>query len=96
MANDNKKAVPRESADGEAEKYLALQMSLKDKSRFSNILLTVLTMGFVFVFAALFWILPKRDFSPEENRALAGTPTFTLDNLMSGGLTEEVSDYMAD
>ena len=100
MANDNKKAVPRESADGEAEKYLALQMSLKDKSRFSNILLTVLTMGFVFVFAALFWILPKRDFSPEENRALAESlglkqaPTLVCGDAKFAGVAG-VKDFLA-
>ena len=67
MANDTDKSKII-SADGEAKKYFDLQMSLKGSSRFANILLTFLTMGFVFVFAALFWILPDRDFSPEENR----------------------------
>ena len=95
MANDTDKSKII-SADGEAKKYFDLQMSLKGSSRFANILLTFLTMGFVFVFAALFWILPDRDFSPEENRSLAKAPEMTVENLFSGNLTEEFSDYMAD
>lgn len=86
----------RVSADGYAAECLKLQMNLKNESKFSNILLIILTMGFVFTFAILFWAMPDRDFSPEENRKLEQLPEISIDNLMSGDLTEEFTDYMAD
>lgn len=86
----------RKDADTEAAEYMALQMSLSKESKFSNILLCVFTLGFIYIFAALFWILPDNDFSAEENRSLQTAPEVSFENLFSGNLTEEFSDYMAD
>ncbi len=86
----------RISADDVAAEYLQLQMSLKDKSRGTNLLLIILTMGFIFTFAVLFWALPDSDFSAEENRSLTGMPEMSFENLLSGNLTDEFTDYMAD
>lgn len=93
MAENVKK---RKDADTEAAEYMDLQMSLSKDSKFSNILLIILTLGFIFAFAILFWVLPDNDFSAEENRSLQTAPAMTFDNLFSGNLTDEFSDYMAD
>ena len=73
----------RKDADTEAAEYLQLQMSLSKESKFSNILLCVLTLGFIYIFAALFWILPDNDFSAEENRSLQTAPEVSFENLFS-------------
>lgn len=86
----------RKDADAEAAEYMQLQMSVSKKSKLSNILLCVLTLGFVYAFAVMFWAFPDKDFSPEENRALKTAPEMSFENLFSGNLTGEFSDYMAD
>jgi len=43
------------TADDYAAECLELQLSKSRESRFENILVTVLTMGFVLLFAVLFW-----------------------------------------
>lgn len=84
------------TADGEAAKYLQLQMHLKKESRGTDLLLILLTLGFIYVMAVLFWVLPDSDFSPQENRKLAAAPELSAENFFSGNLTEQVSGYMAD
>ena len=86
----------RKDADTEAAEYLNLQLSLSKESKIPNIILCVLTLGFIFAFAILFWVLPDNDFSAEENRSLQKAPEMTFENLFSGNLTDEFSDYMAD
>lgn len=97
--NNNVNITPKKkrvNADDTAAEYLQLQMSLKDKSRGANLLLIILTMGFILTFAVLFWALPDKDFSAEENRSLATLPEISFENLLSGNLTDEFTDYMAD
>lgn len=96
MTENNKPKKRHPSADEEAARYLNLQLSLKRGSKASNLLLIILTMGFVFAFAVLFWALPDKSFSADENRSLAEMPELSVNNLVSGNLTEEFSDYMAD
>ena len=88
--------IKRKDADTEAAEYMELQMKLSDKSKASNIVLIILTLGFIFAFAILFWVMPDNDFSAEENRTLQKAPEMTFENLFSGNLTDEFSDYMAD
>ena len=71
-------------------------MHLKKESRGADVLLILLTLGFIYVMAILFWVLPDADFSAQENRVLASAPEISAENFFSGGLTEQVSDYMAD
>lgn len=97
--NNNVNITPKKkrvNADDTTAEYLQLQMSLKDKSRGANLLLIILTMGFILTFAVLFWALPDKDFSAEENRSLATLPEISFENLLSGNLTDEFTDYMAD
>ncbi|MBQ4066500.1 MAG: hypothetical protein IJD22_02530 [Clostridia bacterium] len=84
------------SADEVAEEYLELEMSLGPKSRFENILLTVLTLAFVFIFAILFWIIPDKTFSEEENAPLSTFPEFTVEGFIHGDFNAEFGTYMAD
>lgn len=86
----------KKDADTEAAEYMELQLSLSKSSKISNLLITVLTLGFIFTFAVLFWVLPDQSFSAEENRSLQAMPEVSFENLFSGNLTKEVSDYMAD
>ena len=86
----------RVTADGEAARYLAIQMENKQRSRGADILLILLTLGFIYVMAILFWVLPDADFSPAENRSLKTAPVVSAETFFSGQLTAEVSDYMAD
>ena len=101
MEENKLEAVPapkkkRIDGDSEAERLLALQMSLKNESKISNWLCAILTMGFIFGFALLLWIMPDKDFSAEENRTLATFPEFTSESFFSGKFGEEFGDYMAD
>ena len=42
---------------------LELQKSISSKSKFNDILLTVLSLLIIFGFAAAMWIVPDKDFS---------------------------------
>ena len=84
------------SADEVSAEYMELQLSRSKESRFENWLVTILTLGFIFSFAILFWVLPDKEKSVDENRVLATFPEFTLDGFLHGGFTEEVGTYMAD
>jgi hypothetical protein len=52
--------------------------------------------GFIGVFCALLFVLPKNDFSERENRYLADAPTFSFATLMSGEFTSKVETYVSD
>lgn len=59
--------------------------------------LTVALFLFVtFGLAALFWVLPDRAFSREENRSLQTSPALSLENLASGKLLQDVNAYFSD
>ena len=83
-------------ADEEQKRLLDLQRQNKDKNRALNIALTAAFFAFIYVFAILFWVLPDRDVSYEENRGLASAPEFSMDSLASGKYTADFAVYMAD
>ena len=64
------------SADEVSAEYMELQLSRSKESRFENWLVTILTLGFIFSFAILFWVLPDKEKSVDENRVLATFPEF--------------------
>ncbi|MBQ8915013.1 MAG: hypothetical protein IJ046_02410, partial [Clostridia bacterium] len=84
------------TADDVAAEYLELQLSKSRESRFENILTTVLMLGFVFILAIAFWIVPDRDFSEEENTTLQTFPEFELEGFLHGDFTADFATYMAD
>lgn len=84
------------NADDFAAECMEMQLSKSRESRFENVLVSVLTMGFVFLFAVMFWIAPDSDFSEEENRNLQTFPEFTPDSFLDGDFTSDFATYMAD
>lgn len=46
--------------------------------------------------AVAFWIIPDKDFSEQENRALQTLPRFDTEKLLSGELSGAYNDYFAD
>lgn len=57
---------------------------------------TLVLCGVLLLGAVLFFVLPDRDFSPEENRSLAQRPTLTPDSLFSGTFASDMNRYYAD
>lgn len=106
MTNETKKKF--KSADDVAQEYLELQLSMKKESRFSNILLIVLTLGFIYALSVLFWVMPDKDFSPTENTTLSTFPEFSSDSFFhlseeynrekdpTPTFQDEFAEYMAD
>ena len=47
-------------------------------------------------FGIAFWILPDKDFSPEENRVLQTLPTVRADKWLDGTLSAEFTEYCSD
>ncbi len=83
-------------ADVEQRRYFEIEKKYQKSNRALNVVLTVAFFAFIYVFALLFWILPDRSFSPEENRALTTLPEFSFKALADGSYTAEFADYMAD
>ena len=83
-------------ADEEQRRYFAIEEKYQKPNRALNIALTCAFFAFIYVFAILFWILPDKDVSVEENRSLASAPEFSFKNLADGTYTAEFATYMAD
>lgn len=61
-----------------------------------QILTLVLSLGFLAVFAALFWILPDADESTVERRHLAKSPALSLSSVADGSFMSGFEKYMLD
>ena len=83
-------------ADEEQRRYLEIEKKYAKENRALNITLTAAFFAFIYIFAVLFWILPDRDVSKDENRPLASAPKFTLEALVDGEYTSDFATYMAD
>lgn len=92
--NKNKSSLV--NADAEQAQLLALESRLAPVSKGSNLAVVIIFFAFIFIFAALFWALPDKEASAEENRSLQSFPTFTREKLIDGTFTEEFGEYMAD
>ena len=96
----------------EQDKLLLIQQKCAKKSRSCDIVTLILTLGLIVVFTLLFWILPDKNFSEQENRVLQQLPKIQsnfsgsfmerltegkfLDRLVNGKYTAEIADYYAD
>lgn len=60
------------------------------KNKLIKFLPAAVFLVFTFAFCILFFVLPKKDFSEMEKRYLAGTPDFSVENLLSGELVKEI------
>lgn len=60
-----------------------------------DVIITVLTAGFLLSFGVLFLVLPKTETqSEEENRILASAPAFS--NVLKSGFKEDFASFLAD
>ena len=66
---------------------------MKHRHSITTVVIFVLLLGSV---AIAFWLLPDRNFSTRENRALQTLPRFDADKLFSGELSRAYNDYYAD
>lgn len=57
---------------------------------------TILFLGILFLCGILFWILPDREKSEQENRMLQGMPEWTLKRFFDGDFNSEMNAYYAD
>ncbi len=63
---------------------------------FADKFLCIIFCVFILAFSALFFVLPDKIESSEENRMLAGVPSFSLEALANGKYTSDVAKYYAD
>ena len=61
-----------------------------------NTAVIALFLAVLFGFGIAFWILPDKDFSPEENRVLQTLPTVKADKWLDGTLSAEFTEYCSD
>ena len=96
----------------DADELFALQMRVAEQAKGSDRVGMALFLAFIFVLGALIFIIPDKEFSEQENRALQQRPqlqsTFNgslieriqagkfLDKYFSGDFSEDVADYYAD
>lgn len=65
-------------------------------SKLSDKIITIIIFVSILLLAVLFFFLPKKDYSENENRYLAKTPVFTFSHLIDGEYTESIEDYTND
>ena len=96
----------------DADELFALQMRVADGAKGSDRTVMALFLAFIFVLGALIFIIPDKEFSEQENRALQGRPQLQskfdgnlierikagkfLDKYFSGDFAEDVGDYYSD
>ena len=76
--------------------YLGIEEKHAKENKGLNTVLTALFFVFIFAFAVIFWILPDKDVSEAENRALASAPELSFESLANGSFTKDFASYMAD
>ena len=64
--------------------------------RISDSLTALVFVVFILIFSAAGLILPDRDFSPQENRYLAGRPALTGQRVLDATYMGEVEEYVTD
>ena len=62
----------------------------------SKYFITIMFLAFIGVFAILFWVVPKSDFSPKEKRYLQTFPEVSATTLTDGSFETKFEDYIND
>ncbi len=110
---DNNNTKPKKpTMQDEADALFDLQMKLSEKTKGSDRVGLGLFLAFIFLFGALIFIIPDKDFSEQENRKLQQFPEIQskfdgslierikagkfLDKYFSGDFSEGIADYYAD
>lgn len=97
--NEIKKAVPvdsRPESQTEQDALMNIQFAHAKETRKIDIITTVILCAFIFGLSILMFIMPDVSFSEQENRYLQQSPKFTIERLISGEFTAEISEYFAD
>lgn len=68
---------------------------MKKMKKMDRALLIICTV-FVLIIGSLIFILPKNEFSESENRYLATMPNFSIESLINGEYTKEISSFYKD
>ncbi len=61
-----------------------------------NMVITGLFLVLVFGLGIAFWVVPDKDFSADENRALQGFPALTVEGWLDGTVSRQLTEYYAD
>lgn len=69
---------------------------LKRNRRLQGKYLSWLLIGVIVLLSVAGLVVEDRDFSPSENRKLAGFPDFSLSDLLDGSYLQGMGDYIAD
>lgn len=116
MKNETPAAVSpkpkKRTMQDDADELFALQMRVADSAKGSDRVGMALFLAFIFVLGALIFIIPDKEFSEQENRALQQRPQLQsrfdgslieriqagkfLDKYFSGDFAEDVGDYYSD
>jgi hypothetical protein len=83
-------------ADKQIEEYLSIEHAKAHQTKGAHIALLIICAALLLVMGLSICLLPQREFSPEENRALTTAPTFSFDALLDGLLTADIADFCAD
>lgn len=75
------------------KEYLALERKKKDRQ---NKVLTGLFLALVFGGTATTFLVPKREFSDRENRALQQFPKASVDSVLNGEFESDYETYLSD
>ena len=62
----------------------------------SNLIITIVFLGFIFGFGTLHAIIPDKEFSESENRVLGQLPMFSWESLKDGRFTKKFEEYIQD
>lgn len=66
------------------------------KARMDQWVTTVVFCGFLGIMAALFFLLPKEEYSQLEKKVLAQFPEISVESITSGTLDDQIELYMAE
>lgn len=83
-------------ADAETSRILEIQRSAAERTRLPDSLVLAVVSALLFIFGALVWLLPRAEYSADENRALAPLPKFSIPALTGGRLSADISDFYSD
>lgn len=64
--------------------------------RTDAIVTIVVFFGFLYIFAAVLFLLPKEEYSEQERRVLAEVPEISKESIMDGEFMEDLETYLAD
>lgn len=62
----------------------------------SKYFIAVVFVAFIGIFAILFWVMPKSDYSPKEKRYLQSFPEISATSLTDGTFEEKFENYIND